>query len=84
MRAVVTGADLPALADSIEDLGESIVNVRYASNNILADDKVLYYGHAVAAVAADSVHIAEEALGCIVVEYEVLPHVLDGRQGDGA
>ena len=32
-----------------------------------------------AAVAADSVHIAEEALGCIVVDYEVLPHVLDGR-----
>ncbi len=80
MRAVVTGADLPALADSMEDLGESVVNMRYASNNILADDKVLYYGHAVAAVAADSVHIAEEALGCIVVDYEVLPHVLDGRR----
>ncbi len=80
VRAVVTGADLPALADSMEDLGESVVNMRYASNNIMADDKVLYYGHAVAAVAADSVHIAEEALGCIVVDYEVLPHVLDGRR----
>jgi xanthine dehydrogenase molybdenum-binding subunit len=80
VRAVVTGSDLPALADSIEDLGESVVNVRYASNNILADDKVLYYGHAVAAVAADSVHIAEEALNCIVVDYEVLSHVLDGRK----
>ncbi len=79
VRAVVTGSDLPALADSIEDLGESVVNMRYASNNILADDKVLYYGHAVAAVAADSVHIAEEALDRIVVDYEVLPHVLDGR-----
>ena len=43
----------------MEDLGESVVNMRYASTNILADDKVLYYGHAVAAVAADSVHIAE-------------------------
>ena len=79
VRAVVTARDLPALDDSIADLGESIVNMRYASNNILAGDKVLYYGHAVAAVAADSVHIAEEALGCIVVDYEVLPHVLDGR-----
>ena len=62
VRAVVTGSDLPALSDSMEDLGESVVNMRYASTNILADDKVLYYGHAVAAVAADSVHIAEEAL----------------------
>lgn len=80
VRAVCYRADLPSLADSMEDLGESIVNMRYASNNILADDKVLYYGHAVAAVAADSVHIAEEAMGCIVVDYEVLPHVLDGRR----
>jgi xanthine dehydrogenase molybdenum-binding subunit len=80
VRAIVTGRDLPALGDSIEDLGESVVNMRYASNNILADDTVLYYGHAVAAVAADSVHIAEEALGYIIVDYEVLPHVLDGRR----
>lgn len=79
VRAVVTAADLPNLADKIADLGESVVNLRYASNNVLAADKVLYFGHAVAAVAADNVHVAEEALKRIVVDYEVLPHVLDGR-----
>jgi xanthine dehydrogenase molybdenum-binding subunit len=54
---------MPAIGDKIADLGESTVNLRYSSNNLLAHDKVLYYGHAVAAVAADNVHIAEEALG---------------------
>jgi len=79
VRAVVTAQDMPAIGDKIADLGESIVNLRYTSNNLLAHDKVLYYGHAVAAVAADNVHIAEEALALIQVEYEVLPHVLDGK-----
>lgn len=80
VRAVITAQDLPSIGDKIADLGESTVNLRYASNNILAHDKVLYHGHAVAAVAADNVHIAEEALALIKVEYEVLPHVLDGKQ----
>jgi len=80
VRAVITAQDLPAIGDKIADLGESTVNLRYASNNILAHDKVLYHGHAVAAIAADNVHIAEEALALIKVEYEVLPHVLDGKQ----
>lgn len=79
VRAVVTGNDMPAIGDKIADSGESVVNLRYVSNNLLAREKVLYYGHAVAAVAADNVHIAEDALRLIKVEYEVLPHVLDGR-----
>lgn len=79
VRAVVTAQDMPAIGDKIADLGESSVNLRYTSNNLLAHDKVLYYGHAVAAVAAENIHIAEEALALIKVEYEVLPHVLDGK-----
>jgi CO/xanthine dehydrogenase Mo-binding subunit len=42
----------------------------------MARDKVLYDGHAVAAVAASSPHVAEEALRHIEVEYEVLPPVM--------
>lgn len=80
VKAVVTAADLPALADQITDLGETTVNLRYQSENVLARHKVLYHGHAVAAVAADSPHIAQEALKHIKVEYEVLPPVLDVRQ----
>jgi CO/xanthine dehydrogenase Mo-binding subunit len=77
VKAVVTGADFPKLQDKIESLAEGAINLRYLSNNCMASDKVLYHGHAVAAVAATSVHIAEEALALIKVEYEVLPPVTD-------
>ena len=40
-------------------------------------EKVLYEGHAVAAVAAIDAATAEEALALIDVDYEVLPHVID-------
>ncbi|MGH2584050.1 MAG: xanthine dehydrogenase family protein molybdopterin-binding subunit, partial [Dehalococcoidia bacterium] len=79
VRAVVTSADLPLAADKIEDLGEGAANLRDLSNNVLAGQKALYRGHAIAAVAATSPHIAEEALGLIEVEYELLPPVLDVR-----
>ncbi|HEU5316107.1 MAG TPA: xanthine dehydrogenase family protein molybdopterin-binding subunit [Chloroflexota bacterium] len=77
VRAVVTAADLPAAADRIQDLGEGAINLRYLKDNILATTKALYKGHAIAAVAATSVHVAEEALKLIEVEYEVLPAVTD-------
>jgi CO/xanthine dehydrogenase Mo-binding subunit len=43
----------------------------------MAKRKVLYEGHPVAAVAAISQLIAEQALDLIEVEFEVLPHVMD-------
>jgi len=79
VRAVVTAQDMPLVGDTVTDLGETVVNLRYLSNNILAHEKVLYHGHAIAGVAADNPHVAEEAIRLIKVEYEVLPHVLDGR-----
>jgi xanthine dehydrogenase molybdenum-binding subunit len=81
VKAVVTSAELPQPSGKVADLGEgAMINPRFMSNNILAADKVLYKGHAVAAVAAISRHIAEEALALIDVEYDVLPAVLDGRE----
>ncbi|HEV8717959.1 MAG TPA: xanthine dehydrogenase family protein molybdopterin-binding subunit [Candidatus Binatia bacterium] len=80
VKAVITGQDLPELAPGAQPMGELVVNPRYLSMNILARDKALYDGHAVAVVAATSPHIAEEALALIKVEYEVLPHVLDVRK----
>lgn len=79
VRAIVTHKDLREPGSRVVELGEGAVNLRHLSNNILAADKVLYRGHAVAAVAADSVHIAEEAAGLIKVEYEVLPAVIEVR-----
>jgi len=77
VKAVVLGKDLPELESKIEFIGEIPLNPHYLAHNILARDKVLYNGHAVAAVAATSPHIAEEALELIEVEYEVLPAVLN-------
>ena len=77
VRAVVTAHDMPKAEDRMANLGEMSVNVKHLSNNALAYDKVLYRGHAVAAVAAINVHIAEEALKLIEVDYEVLPAALD-------
>jgi CO/xanthine dehydrogenase Mo-binding subunit len=80
VEAVITSNDLPDPGDRIAELGEGAVNLHDLSSNILARGKVLYKGHAVAAVAATSPHIAEEALGLIKVDYELLPPVLDVRE----
>lgn len=74
--AVATSADFPNLKDKIANLGEGAVNLAHLAANLLAKGKVLYKGHAVAAVAATSPHIAEEALRLIKVDYEPLPAVI--------
>ena len=76
VKAVLTAADFPQVPDRLVDLGDGDTPLSYARGNVLASGKVLYRGHAVAAVAATSVHIAEEAAGLIEVDYEVLPCVL--------
>lgn len=52
----------------------------------ILDSKVRYVGDRVAAVAAESPELAEEALKLIEVEYELLPAILDLReaQNEGA
>ena len=80
VRAVVTANYLPDVESKVADLGEGTIDLRHQSNNILATDKVLYFGHAIAAVAAVNVHAAEEAAALIEVEYEVLPPVMDVRK----
>ena len=78
VKAIVTSADLPQPAGRLSDQTEgAMINPKFLSNNCLAGDKALYKGHAVAAVAATSQHIAEQALALIDVDYEVLPFVTD-------
>jgi CO/xanthine dehydrogenase Mo-binding subunit len=62
------------------DFGGDVAALPDISKNILAGDKVLYRGHAIAAVAATSDLIARQACDLIEVEYEVLPPVLDVRE----
>jgi len=71
--AVVTAADLPLLA--VE--GEDAIGEQQFRDRVLAGDKVLFEGHPVAAVAARTQALAEEALQLIDVAYEVLPAVVD-------
>ncbi len=70
VKAVITSADLP-------DLTNGDRSMRDILENCLARKKVLYDGHAVAAVAAVDAHTAREALKLIVVDYQILPHVTE-------
>ncbi len=63
VRAVLTGADMPA----------PVRQPTSRARAVLAVNRVRFIGQPVAAVAADDVHTAEEALDLIEVEYDVLP-----------
>jgi CO/xanthine dehydrogenase Mo-binding subunit len=76
VKAVATAADLPELEAKDPGLGEGATNFRDLSRNVLARGTVLYHGHAVAAVAATTPELAEQALAAIEVEYEPLAPVL--------
>ena len=67
VRAVISGADIPPV----------LTGLRMKDMPVLARERVRYVGEPVAAVAADSPEIAEEALSVIDVQYEALPFVTD-------
>ncbi len=68
VKAVVTRADF---ADGLEGENWNILE------NLMAGERALYDGHAVAAIAATSSLAARDAARLVEVEYEVLPHVTD-------
>ena len=86
VTAVVTSKDFPIIADEMIDLAETQGNARLMAEHVMAADKALYKGHAVAAVSATSPHIAEQALALIEIDYEVLKPVLSLQEAmkDGA
>jgi CO/xanthine dehydrogenase Mo-binding subunit len=67
VRAVISGADIPPV----------LTGLRMKDMPVLARERVRYVGEPVAAVAANSPEIAEEALSVIDVQYEALPFVTD-------
>ena len=77
VKAVVTRADFGDQPSEFIPAGEMMMNYKDVVRNVMAREKALYEGHAVAAVAATSVAIARKALKLIDVKYEVLPHVID-------
>ncbi len=80
VKAVVTAKDLPLASLTSEQLGGDYQRLKFASDHVMASDKVLFRGHPVAAVAAASPHVAEAAMNLIKVDYEVLTPVVDVRE----
>ena len=68
--SVITSKDIP-----INQRPDGNKSIKRDADNILASKKVLYKGHAVAAVSAKDRNTAKEACKLIKVEYEVLDHV---------
>ena len=86
VKAVMTGSDMPKTPnvpgeDRRVTLGELSTDLKYLCEQVMATKRVLYRGHPVAAVAATSPHIAEEATKAIEIEYDVLPPVLTAPEG---
>jgi CO/xanthine dehydrogenase Mo-binding subunit len=76
VKAVVTAKDIVDFPlDKPVMLG--IQDMRWMCRNVMAREKALFHGHPVAAVAATSERIAQEACRLIEVDYEVLPHVIE-------
>ncbi|MBU97086.1 MAG: oxidoreductase [Dehalococcoidia bacterium] len=75
--AVLTHADFPVADEREISAGEDVVNLKRDQTNVMADDKVHYTGHVVAAVAAIDRNTAQEAANKIKVEYDVLTNVSD-------
>lgn len=70
VRCVLTGKDVP----------KKRIGLNVKDEYILAQDIVRAVGHPVAAVAAETIEAAEEALDHIEVEYEPLPAVFDPEE----
>ena len=77
VKAVVTSADFPDHPSAYVGPERVQINFAHMTRNVMAREKALYEGHAVAAVAATSHAVAEQALALVDVDYEVLPHVID-------
>src|SRR5258706_2182124 len=74
VRAVITGKDIPPTNAKLA-MGEGALDLHDMGDNLLAHDKALYHGHAVAAVAATSLDIAHEAARLVHVVYDTLEPV---------
>ncbi len=78
---VLTAEDVPFNESISNVVGQTTeVGLLEAKHQVLAKDRVRYYGEPIALIAAESPDIAEEALELIEVEYEDLPAVFDPEE----
>lgn len=62
VKAIITGADIVESSAQVL-MGEGSGDMKSLGDNVMARSKVLYHGHAVAAVAATTIDIARERPG---------------------
>jgi CO/xanthine dehydrogenase Mo-binding subunit len=67
VRGIIASADIPAVR-----FGQAV-----RDTSVFALDRVLFAGHPIAAVAATSLEVAEQAIAAIDVEFEDLPTLFD-------
>jgi CO/xanthine dehydrogenase Mo-binding subunit len=77
VKAVITRDDFGDQPSEFIPAGEMMMNYKDVVRNVMAREKALYEGHAVAALAATTTAVAKRALKLIDVKYELLPHVID-------
>ena len=77
VQAVVKAVDFPDQDFAYIGPERAAANFWHITRNILAREKALYEGHAVAAVAASDAATAARACALIEVDYETLPNVID-------
>ena len=75
VHAVITHSDFPEPSEKIMQTIRGAQPAAWDTERIMARRKVLFRGHPVAAICASDIHIAEDAVNLIEVEYEVLPAV---------
>jgi len=81
VACVLTAADVPHNESVKNVVGQTTeVGLLEAKHQVLARERVRYWGEAIALVAAESPDIAREALKLIEVEYENLPAVFDPEE----
>ncbi|MGH1491229.1 MAG: xanthine dehydrogenase family protein molybdopterin-binding subunit, partial [Acidimicrobiales bacterium] len=86
VHAVLTGDDLAKHTSPTPIGWEHIPGQRQTGSLAMATDKARYVGHIIAAVVADGRAAAEDAAEAVVIEYDVLPAVMDlaAAQSDDA
>src|SRR4030088_3842454 len=77
VKAVITREDFADQPSEFIPAGEMMINYKDVVRNVMAREKALYEGHAVAAVAATSAAAPQQALKLIDAKYEMLAHVID-------
>ncbi len=77
VKGIILGSDFPDHPFDYVGPERVAQNYWHMTRNIMAREKALFEGHAIAAVAATTAAIAAEAVALIDVKYEVLPHCID-------